>query len=47
FDDPQKKDTISNLKEQSIDYDDNQHDETNIDSTSQSYTASGKYSALF
>ncbi|CAF5227740.1 unnamed protein product, partial [Rotaria magnacalcarata] len=40
FDDSQKKDTISNLKEESIDYDDNQHDETNIDNTSQSYSAS-------
>ncbi|CAF3405516.1 unnamed protein product, partial [Rotaria sp. Silwood2] len=36
----QKKETISSIKEESIDYDDNQQEETNIDNVSQSYSAS-------
>ncbi|CAF1434319.1 unnamed protein product [Rotaria sp. Silwood1] len=38
--DSQKKETISNMKEESIDYDDNQQEETNIDNVSHSYSAS-------
>ncbi|CAF4006009.1 unnamed protein product [Rotaria sordida] len=38
--DSQKKETISNIKEESVDYDDNQQEETNIDNISYSYSAS-------
>jgi hypothetical protein len=37
-----EKDTISNLKEESMDYDDNQLQATNFDNVSNSYSPSGE-----
>ncbi len=37
-----EKDTISNLKEESMDYDDNQLQATNFDNVSNSYSPTGE-----